>query len=273
MTPPPTPEPHRHYVMGTRLRDEVRVYLRYVLALANPGVRVPIFGRPRQAERSVTSKNPEEQILLLDEARSQLAGQANAMQNNQTRAATLLTVTVAELVYLVTVASNILKRGEPALVSVWGFALALAFMALAGAVAVLTTRAEYGGVNLTQVIDSDQAVLAELATRYAESLGIGALTNATRLTVLRDAVWLAVMAGLALVLTVPFSSDKSEDQSCKVPAGFVCVRPGPQPTMSAGSPALPTVSPSVSIPPSPLPSRTRQPVTPTATTPAVAPRP
>jgi hypothetical protein len=258
MTPPPASDRDRYHVEGDSLWTEIRVYLRYVFALARPGSRVPVFGRPRQAARNVASKTDEEQRLLLEEARVQLAGQANAMQNNQTRAATLLTLTVAELVYLVKVASNVLDRRGPALVTLWGLALAFAFLALAGAVAVLTTRAEYGGVNIAQVIDSDGDVRVELASRYAGAIDTGARTNAARLTVLRDAAWLAVMAGLLLVATIPVSSNKSDNETCEVPKGFACVRTSSQPktTMSPTATHLPVPASTASVSTSPTPGGT-----------------
>lgn len=238
MTPPTPPPRDKYHVTGEGLGTEVRVFFRYVFALTRPGARVPVFGKAEPSERSVTSKDDDEQALLLEEARAQRAGQNDAMQNNQTRAATLLTVTVAELIYLVKVASNILDRSQGPVIALWGVALVFAFLGLAGTAAVLTTSAEYGGVDLIQVIDSDKPVLEELTTRYVRSLDSGARTNAARLTVLRDAVWLAAVAGLLLMATVPFSADKADDKTCKVPQGFACVRPTP---MSTG-----TMSPNAS---------------------------
>lgn len=219
--PQPSPPRDRYVITGTTGWHEAYVYLRYVAALAKPGTRVPVFGAPRNANRSVTSKDPAEQALLLEEARSQITRQAESMQHNTTRAATLLTIAVTELVFLTKIANNVLDHGAVA-VALWSAAVTFAVLSLAGAVAVLTTRAEYGTVNLTAVIDSDEPTLAELAQRYTDATDRGARTNATRLTVLRDAVLLGVVAGVGLVAVLLFNNTKEPEAGCKPPAGQTC---------------------------------------------------
>lgn len=256
MDPQPSPPRDRYVITGTTSRHEAYVYLRYVAALAKPGNRVPVFGAPRRADRTVTSKDPAEQALLLEEARSQIVWQAESMQHNTTRAATLLTIAVAELVFLTMVANNVLGHGAVA-VALWSAAVTFAVLSLAGAVAVLTTRAEYGIVSLTAVIDSDEPTLAELARRYTDATEIGARTNATRLTVLRDAVLLAVVAGVGLVAVLLFNNAKDPEAGCKPPAGQTCTfvpitrRVRPLPTSHP--------SPVLSTPPSSTPRTTHRP--------------
>lgn len=265
--PQPTPPRDRYVITGTTGWHEAYVYLRYVAALAKPGNRVPVFGAPRNANRSATGKDPTEQAMLLEEARSQIARQAESMQHNTTRAATLLTITVAELVFLTKVANNVLDHG-PLAVGLWSAAVTFALLSLAGAVAVLTTRAEYGTVNLTAVIDSDEPTLAELAQRYADATDIGARTNATRLTVLRDAVLLAVVAGVGLVAVLLFNDPKDPEAGCKPPAGQTCtfspIARTPSPT-SQPSPVPSTLGSNTPVPSTPVPSAPPLPSTTTPT--------
>lgn len=223
---------------------ELRGYLRYVAALFHPGGAVPVFHDARQPVGSITSKLPEAQDLIIEEGRRQIGRQGEAMQQNHTRAATLLTVTVAELVFLAKSGPNVFDHSLWVVIP-WLLSVTLAVFALAGTVSVLTSSATYGYVHVVDLVDSSEPTRAELARLYAEAVGVGESTNAARLTILRDAVWLAVLAAIVLVTITPFSGSRDREGACRGPQGTVCVpsqnvRPTPtaaaQPSPSAAQP-------------------------------------
>jgi hypothetical protein len=205
---------------------EARGYLQYVAALLYPGREVPVFQQPRRIQTDLQDCSDDDFTLLLEEGRRQLERQAADMQRNHTRAATLLTVTVAELVFLAASGPGVFSDGL-LVIAIWLVSVTLSVLALAGTVSVLTSSAEYGNVSTVDLADGPRPVLPELARQYTDAVGTGESTNAARLTILRDAVWLAVIAAVFLVLTTPFTSKPSTTTTCAVSAGARCVIDGP----------------------------------------------
>jgi hypothetical protein len=201
---------------------EARGYLSYVAALLYPGRSVPVFEQPPKLVINMQRLSPSDKALLIEEGRTLLANQADAMGRNQTRAATLLTIAVAELVFLAKAGGDVIAhRGWPYLP--WTVGLVVAALSLAGAVSVLTSSAVYGGISADALVRDESPVVDALATQYLDALGPGEATNAARLTVLRDAVWLAVLAGVMLI--VVFAAKSSDPPTgCSVPTGFACLR-------------------------------------------------
>lgn len=272
MTTPPRP---RREVLRGQPFDEAYLYLRFLVALVRPGHPVPLTEPEQVPKTHVSTRSVKDKQLFLEEARAQLAGQNTAMQHNHTRAATLLTVTVAELVFLSSRAGD--QAGLLQLVLL-ALGYTTAILALSGAAAVLTTQARYGTVNLVAEVDKDNPLLDSLVDGYANVLSIGERTNAARLTVLRDAVFLAVLAALPILGLVAAGS--RSDGTCRVPPGYACLAPGtptpstPTPTADPTTvPTTPAVPPPTASPPaptrnlgSPIPKpATQPPVPPTAT--------
>ena len=147
---------------------EVRGYLHYVVALVKPGSSVPVFHDARRPEGDITSKPKDAQDLIIEEGRIQISRQAAALQHNTTRAATLLTITVAELVFLAKSGPNVFDH-SPWVVVPWLFSVALAALALAGTGSVLTSSANYSYVDVVDLVDSNEPTrcLARTATGRA----------------------------------------------------------------------------------------------------------
>ena len=238
--------------------DEAYLYWRFLCALVRPGQRVPITSSEKVPQHRPSRRDDADKRLFLEEARAQLANQTLAMQFNHTRAATLLTIAVAELVFLATRAADAISAG---VASTLLFFIGFTFSALAlgGAASVLTAQALYGTVDLPGASDEDGPLLDSLVDSYGKTLSIGERTNAARLTVLRDAVFLAVLAGLPILGLVTL--DSQEPERCDIPPGYAC-QPIPLPTTST-TPAVgvpPTVSsPSTTAPASTLPTPTPTP--------------
>lgn len=217
MTASPQRRPRQEVLRGQR-SDEPYLYWRFLVATVRPGAAVPLLRTPQQPQSDPGARTIDEQTLIIEEGRQQLTRQGQAMQQNQTRAATLLTITVAELVYLATAGLQTTKSGPWLLWLPLGLSASLAMLALGGAVSVLTARAVYGTVNLPRLIDGTEPIKPALAREYACGVSVGDETNAARLTVLRDAVLLAVLAGLCLLVLLAAQSGKADQSPAPVPA-------------------------------------------------------
>jgi hypothetical protein len=92
-------------------------------------------------------------------------------------------------------------------------------LALAGTISVLTSKAVYGYVDTVDLADGSRPVLPRLARAYTDAAPIGDVTNAARLTVLRDAVWLAALTAVCLVMITPVQRgfDATRTASCASP--------------------------------------------------------
>jgi hypothetical protein len=79
---------------------EARVYLLYVLALLRPGVEAPTFGAPSEFTGDIDRLDDDDLEIVIDEGRRQLDRQLADLERNRSRAATLLTVGLAEIAVL-----------------------------------------------------------------------------------------------------------------------------------------------------------------------------
>ncbi len=233
-----------------RFREQT-LYLRYVAALLRPGREVPVFDEPRDPSEKLSSFSNDDRRIVIDEARQQLARQREDVQRNHTRAATLLTVALAELAYAAASGPAIVQAHWSVIV-LWALSGIAALLALAGAIAVLTVRADYGIIDTAAMTGWSPPLLPRLAREYATAVGPGEATNNARLTVLRDAVFLAVISALLLAPTTPFSR-KSEDpvKDCATNATAPCIYRGPSTPLPTSSQAEPTAVPSSSVPVAP----------------------
>lgn len=266
-SPPKETTPPRRELLKGDCWDEPYLYWRFLVALFKPGTAVPLAGKPPIPSTPVSARDIEEQTLIIEEARQEHARQAQTMQHNTTRAATLLTVSTAVLVFYAT-------KGVTASRDNWLLAppvvlgILLALLAVGGAAAVLTAQARYGTVNLPSLIDQPEPLRESLAQQYAETLSLGALTNAARVTVLRDGVLLAVVSGVLALVILAVETSKDPTGICKPPTGTTCTYT-PIPSASASSSPMPATS---TAPAPTTPSTNTDHATPSATeSPATSP--
>jgi hypothetical protein len=183
---------------------ESRVYLWHCLAVVRPGVEVPIFGRPAQFTGDLTNHGAEDLKLVIEEGRRQLDRQLSDLERMRSRGATLVTVGLAEVALLASGARKYFDHGWLT-TSAWILSILLVVLGLAGAAAVLTARSVFGRTDTRHVAESLPPLLPVLAHSYATSTDIGEETVRTRLTVLRDTVYLLVLGGLLYAFTWPFA--------------------------------------------------------------------
>lgn len=182
---------------------EARVYGWYVLALLRPGVEVPTFGEPGAFTADVERFTPDDLKIIVEEGRRQIDRQLADLEKNRARAATLLTIGLAELAVLAASANRVFPLGVPARV-VWAISALLVVLTIGGAASLLTSRADFGRLETRQLAVGPMPVLREAAFGYADAVGLGEETVRTRITVLRDGVLLAVMAALLYAVIWPF---------------------------------------------------------------------
>lgn len=221
---------------------EARVYAYYVLAVFRPGIEVPTFGRPEDFSDSLDGLTEDDHKILIEEGRRQLDRQLADLEKNKSRAATMLTVGLAEIGLLAAGANRALTHA-PWTGAVWVVSALLALFALGGAVSLLTSQAIFGRVDMPAIATGSTPVQQQFAIGYAQSVGLGEETIRTRITVLRDGVLLAVASAMLYALIWPFISSSPEQKN------------DPPPNPSGASTACP-VTCTPSSPNSP-PDRTR----------------
>ncbi|MFT3832422.1 MAG: hypothetical protein QM711_03755 [Micropruina sp.] len=174
------------------------MYLAYAFGLLRPGTELPTFGEPTPFDRDLSEHTDDDLDLLIDEGRRQLDRQLHDLDSVRDRAGTLLTLGLAEVALLA-------ASGQPAwsgpwwLASIWAVAAACAFLAAAGAASLLAGRADLGRTDARLAANQDPPIKGPLALGYLSVVAIGEETVRTRLTVLRSAATLAVLAALIYV--------------------------------------------------------------------------
>ncbi|MDG4790230.1 hypothetical protein O7626_30640 [Micromonospora sp. WMMD1102] len=230
---------------------EARVYAYYVLAVFRPGIEVPTFGRPEDFTDSLDGLTDDDYKIVLEEGRRQLDRQLADLEKNKSRAATMLTVGLAEIGVLAAGANRAFTHG-PWTSVVWVVSAFLALFALGGAVSLLTSQAVFGRVDTPTIATGPTPVQQQVAIGYARSIGWGEETIRTQITVLRDGVLLAVASAMLYALIWPFISSAPKQQS----------NPQPNPTgvsttcPATCTPSLPSSPPNTTSPNGLAPSPT-----------------
>lgn len=206
---------------------EARVYVYYVLAVFRPGIGVPTFGRPDGFTDGLDGLTDDDYKLVVEEGRRQLDRQLADLEKNKSRAATLLTIGLAEVGVLAAGASRAFAYGLWTGI-VWIVSALLALLALGGGVSLLTSQAMFGRVDTRAIASSPMPLQQQVAIGYAQSVGWGEETIRTRITVLRDGVLLAVASAMLYALIWPFISNAPSQQS------------NPRPTSTGVSTTCPT---------------------------------
>jgi hypothetical protein len=176
---------------------EARLYLYYVFAVLRPGIRVPTFTTPTKFDSPMGFLTKEELKLLIEEGRRALDQQETDLERIRSRAATMLTICLAEVAALSALAPRAFTHG-PVFATLWCLAGASVVLAIGGAAAVITAQARMGHVDPRQVGGASPPLLSHLAREYLQSLGESEVTVRAGLTVLRDVVLLETVAALLL---------------------------------------------------------------------------
>jgi hypothetical protein len=239
---------------------EARVYGYYVLAVFRPGAEVPTFAQPKDFTDSLDALPEDDRKIVIEEGRRQLDRQLADLEKNKSRAATMLTVGLAEVAVLAAGANRAFTQGPWTGIG-WIVSTLLAVLALGGAVSLLTSQARFGRVDTRVIASSPIPLQAHVAAGYADAVGWGEETIRTRITVLRDGVLLAVASATLYALIWPFISSAPSQQS------------KPQPSATGVSTTCPaTYTPSSPSKPPTRTSRNGDPApTPTSSVPAPAP--
>jgi hypothetical protein len=209
------------------------VYAWYVFALIRPGIEVPIFGEPVSFTGDIERFTNDDLKIIVEEGRRQIDRQLADLEKNRARAATMLTIGLAELAVLAASAQRAFITGSSA-TAVWAISFLLVILTIGGAASLLTSSAVLGRLETRQLASGPIPVLREAALGYAHAVGLGEETIRTRITVLRDGVSLAVAAALLYALIWPFvtNATKSESTPRPSPAGVntcptTCTPPSP----------------------------------------------
>lgn len=183
---------------------EARLYVIYALALLRPGVRVPTFASPQPFDEPVRHLAADDLKVLVEESRRALDQQENDLERIRSRSVNLLTIGLAEVAALSALAPRAFTHG-PLIVVLWCLSAVLIVLALSGAGAILTARAQMGFVDPRTIDYRSPSVLHAITVEYLQSLGESEVTVRTRLTVLRDAVLLETVSALLLAAIWPFT--------------------------------------------------------------------
>ncbi|WP_203708619.1 hypothetical protein [Asanoa iriomotensis] len=196
---------------------EARVYGYYVLAVFRPGVEVPTFGQPTDFTDSLDGLSDDDRKTVIEEGRRQLDRQLADLEKNKSRAATMLTVGLAEVGVLAAGANRAFAHGPWTGIG-WIVSALLALLALGGAVSLLTSQAVFGRTDTRAVASGPTPLQQQVAFGYADAVGWGEETIRTRITVLRDGVLLAVASAVLYALIWPFISGAPSQKSNPQPS-------------------------------------------------------
>ncbi|MHA6510848.1 hypothetical protein [Tessaracoccus sp. Y1736] len=177
---------------------EVRLYLAHAWGLLRPGRELPTFAAPRSFDANLTGYTDEDLDLLIEEGRRQLDRQVHDTDSVRDRSGTLLTLSLAEAALLAT-SGHSSWSGPWWLALAWAVAAVFAFLAAAGAASLLAGRVDLGRTDAALAASQPSPIKRPLAIGYVSAVAIGEETVRTRLTVLRSAALLAVLAALIYV--------------------------------------------------------------------------
>ncbi|WP_230393846.1 hypothetical protein, partial [Plantactinospora alkalitolerans] len=192
--------------------------------------------------------------LIIGEARRQLDRQRLDLESLRTRSNALLALCLVEIGLLSAGVSKVFKHSW--LIFPWAVSVLAVLLALGGAIALLAARADLGGVNLIGLATADPPLHRVAAKTYATSVGTGDVTIAARITVFRDAVFLAIIGAILYAVvwpTVAFqisTLQPSKPTVSEVPTCSTCT-----PSLQPPPTTAPTKTTNVPNPPPGLPSR------------------
>jgi cytochrome c oxidase assembly factor CtaG len=130
---------------------------------------------------------------MIEEGRRQLDRQLSDLEQIRGRAQWLFTVGAAITTVLAgTFAAN---HGQGGRLALWVLGIALLVVGVAGAAAVMTSRADFRMIDTAVLSGYAPPVHPLLARDYSRMLRVGENTVATRLTIFRQAVLYVILGG------------------------------------------------------------------------------
>lgn len=186
---------------------EAKVYLSHVRALLAPGSEVrehTAMTKEIATPGDVSGWTDEELKVFVEECRFTLADQSARFDQVRTTSQILLPLAFGLVFVFGTQLTEVLDmktRGPRVmLASLWLAGCLVSLLAGLGAAAILSVRAQFGRVLPTLLSKEPQPILRALAQGYAGQTAIGETTVATRLTMVRDAVFLLTGGGCLQVI-------------------------------------------------------------------------
>jgi hypothetical protein len=184
-------------------RGELALYFGSVLQLAVPGHS---FDTPDtyggQQPGSLDDWSDAQLELLLNEGRRHLAELNEHFEVIRTRGQWLFTTLLALLVFVASQLGSLADR-HGALLACWYLGALLLVIALLGSAAVFLTTAQLGSVDVVMLTAESptQNILAVLAGAYPDAVITSGNTVRLRFTILRNAMWFAVLGILIEAIT------------------------------------------------------------------------
>lgn len=186
---------------------EARVYLSHVRALLVPGSKVrehTAMSQEIATPGDIRGWTDEELKVFVEECRFTLADQSARFDQVRTTSQILLPLAFGLVFVFGTQLTDVLDAescaARVALTTLWLVGVLVSLLAGLGAAAILSVRAQFGRVLPTLLSKEAQPILLALAQGYANQTAIGETTVATRLTIVRDAVFLLTAGGCAQVV-------------------------------------------------------------------------
>lgn len=227
---------------------EAKLYLVYAVSPLRPGAEMPTFREPRPFKWDLDSElTADDLTVIVDEGRRQIDRQLADLEKLRSRAGALVTLCLAELAALSAGASRIF--GSAHLTAVWSLSVIAVLLALGGALALLSAQAKFGRTDTMGLAVSKSQINRVAALSYAKSVSQGEEAIATRITVFRDAVLLAIVGAILYAVVWPVATlSTSDDTPSPATSGETACQ-----TCTPSSPSSPT-SPETTSPTSPSPT-------------------
>lgn len=181
---------------------EAKVYLSHVRALFAPGSKARQHtAMPTEVATpgDLTDWTDDELKLLVEECRFTLADQSARFDQVRTTSQILLPLAFGLVAIFGTQLGRVVdldsRCTRVALALLWIVGCLCSVIAGLGAAAILSVRAQFGRVLPTLLSKEQRPILQALAAGYAGQTAVGETTVATRLTIVRDAVFLLTAGG------------------------------------------------------------------------------
>ena len=188
-----------------QLPSEWRIYLQQLPGLW-PGKAVPVYEVHNIEPGDLHDWSDEDLTILVEEGRRQISRQSEDLERVRGRAQFLFITTLGLLSLLLAAVGDIASVDSPWAFLIWSFGVLTVAFSLLGAVAVVVANKEVGIIDTARLSRQHNPILPELAAAYARVVRKGENTNATQITVYRDAVLLvlvgATLSGMAWFVAV-----------------------------------------------------------------------
>lgn len=175
-----------------------QVYLAHVIALITPGADTPQYEAHTIQPKQLDGWSRWDRALMIEEGRRQVDRQSSDLQEVRGRAQWLFTVGLAVTIAI----GGALRSDRPAAARLGLFIASLLILVygLAGAAAIMATRADFGSIDAAALSHKPVPTERYLAGAYSRIVREGENTVATRVTIFRQAVvWIIVGAYAGLI--------------------------------------------------------------------------